>query len=231
MAENNVDDFDEEKEIEALEKSLEGEKENGNKGDSSDEDDNEEEKENKKEEEDDDDDDEEPATRKNIKDYIIERKEKKIKKLEKEKEEAAEAGEEDEDDLEDTFSKDDKEAIEKVVEKSTAPFREALRTQADRDELNAVIANHPEAKAMEKKISKYMVHPAYQSVPVENIYLMLAGKENVLQTKKEQVKVKDKKNQSGGHTRRKVDGAEPDYKNMSDEEFDKLDEDLMTGQL
>ena len=225
MAEDNASDFDEEKEgaeAEAAAKLEVEEKEEGKE---------EEGKENKedeeKKEEEDFDEDEEPPTRKSAKDHIIERKTKKIEKLEKEKEEEAESEEEDE---ENPFSEEDKKAIKKEVSKETEPLKEVLKAQSDKNELEAVILKHPEAKAMEKRIMKYAKHKAYQDIPMENIYLMLANGKNNLQAKKTEAKEKDKENASIGHTKREKSGGEPDYENMSDEEFDEVDRKLTEGQ-
>ena len=91
---------------------------------------------------------------------------------------------------------------------------------------------HPDiSKVMEKRIAKYRDHDAYQNIPVENIYLMLAGQKSNLQAKKDAAKEADKENQTGGHTKRAKKGKELDYAGMSDKEFDKIDQDLATGQL
>ena len=229
MAEENTDDFNEEKEAAEAEAAakLEAEENEEDEGGKEEEEEGE-----GKEKEEEDDPDEEIHTRKSKKDYIIERKDKKIAKL-KEKEENKEKETDDEEDDEDDaiLSKEDKGAIEKVVDKRNAPILEALKTQADKDEMKAVISKFPEAKAMEKRITKYSNHPAYQNVPMENIYLMLAGQKNNLQSKKEDAKKEDKKNETGGHTKRAKKGAEPDYANMSDEEIEETDKKLMTGQL
>lgn len=165
---------------------------------------------------------EEPEVRKSAKDYIIERKDKKIEKLEKKEEE----------DLEEDLTPEGRKAIEKGVNKATSPILKTLKTQSDEQELTDVMKNHTGAKKMEKQIRKYMDHPAYKSASVEFIYLALAAKRDRLQVKKDEVNTDAKKNKTGGHSRRKLDeGKLPDFKNMSDKEFDEFDKKFQTGQI
>ena len=215
MAEENTDDFNEEKEAveaEAAAKLEAGEKEEDDKkGDD------------EKEEGEKYDEKEEPPTRKSVQDHIIERRGKKIAKLEKEKEEEAE---------EDNFTPEDKDAIGKEIDKKTEPLKEVLKAQSDKNDLDALKIKYPDlSKVMEKRIAKYANHKSYQDVPYENIYLMLAGQKSISQAKKAEAKKGDKENETGGHTKRAKKGGEPDYTSMSDKEFDKVDQDLMTGQL
>lgn len=224
MAEDNTSDFDEEKEGAEAEAAAEEEAEKKEEGK---EEGKEEEEDEGKEDEEDFDENEEPPTRKSAKDHIIERRGKKIEKLEREKEE-----EEDEDE-ENPFSEEDQKAIKKEVSKETEPLKEVLKAQSDKNELDALIANpekYPGAKSMEKRITKYMKHKSYRDVPVENIYHMLANEKSNLQAKKTEAKEKDKENESIGHTKREKSGGEPDYQNMPEEEFDKVDRELTESQ-
>lgn len=203
MTEENTDDFNEEKEAaEAMEAAkLEADKkEEDNKG-------------KEKEEEEEFDEKEEPPTRKSVQDYIIDRKDKKIAKLEKKEEDDS-----------DNFTPEDKDAIGKEVEKKTAPLEIALKAQSDKNDIDALKISHPEmSKVMEKRVVKYRDHNAYQNIPVENIYLMLAGQKSNLQAKKAEAKKEDRKNETGGHTSRKGDKKLPDFRKMSGKEFDEYD--------
>jgi hypothetical protein len=219
MAEENTDDFNEEKEVieaEAAAKLEADEKEEDDKkGDAEKTEEETEEKEEKYDEK------EEPPTRKSVQDHIIERKNKKIEKLEKKEKEE-----------EDNFTPEDKDAIGKEIDKKTEPLKEVLKAQSDKNELDSLKIKYPDlSKVMEKRIAKYANHKSYQDVPYENIYLMLAGQKSISQAKKAEAKKGDKKNETGGHTKRAKKGGEPDYAGMSDKEFDKVDQDLMTGQL
>ena len=219
MAEEPTGDFNEEKEAAEAEAAakLEVDKEDDKKGDG--------EEEEKKEEEEYDE-KEEPPTRKSVQDHIIERRGKKIDKLEKEKEEKEKEEEEG------NFTPEDKDAIGKEIDKKTEPLKEVLKAQSDKNELDSLKNKYPDlSKVMEKRIVKYANHKSYQDVPYENIYLMLAGQKSISQAKKEKAKLDDKENETGGHTKRARKGGEPDYANMSDKDFDKVDQDLMTGQL
>ena len=218
MPEPITDGYDEEKEaieIDAAAKKLEAEeKEKGDeKGD-----------EEEKEEEEKYDEKEEPPTRKSVQDHIIERKNKKIAKLEKKEEEKEED--------EGNFTSEDKDAIGKEIDKKTEPLKEVLKAQSDKNELDALKNKYSSlSKAMEKRIIKYANHKSYQNVPYENIYLMLAGQKSVSQAKKEEAKKGDKKNETGGHTFRKGDKKLPDFRKMSDEEFDEYDKAQINSQL
>ena len=163
---------------------------------------------------------EEPPVRKSAKDYIIERKQKKIEKLEKK------------DEFNEELTPEGREAINKGVNEATSPILKTLKTQSDEQELTEVMKNHSGAKKMEKQIRKYMEHPAYKSASVEFIYLALAAKRDRLQVKKTEADDDAKKNKTGGHSRRKLDGGKlPDFKDMSDKEFDEFDTKFKTGQI
>lgn len=169
---------------------------------------------------------EEPEVRKSAKDYIIERKTKKIEKLEKKEENLGENLEE--------LTPEGREAIDKGVNEATSPILKTLKTQSDEQEIADVKKRHPGANkpAMEKQMRKYMEHPAYKSASVEFIYLALAAKRDRLQVKKDEANEDAKKNKTGGHSRRKLDeGKLPDFKGMSDKEFDEFDTKFRTGQM
>jgi len=167
-------------------------------------------------------DEEEPKIRKSAKDYIIERKNKKIDKLEKNIGDDDYLGDE-------NLTPEGKKAIEKGIEKANAPLKKIAVDIRDEQELTDVFAKYPEAREKEKMIRKYM--KAYQNTPVEFIYLAMAGKKMILDRKRQEADDKAKKNKAGGHTRRKMEEGElPDFKNMSDKDFDKFDEKFRTGQ-
>ena len=166
--------------------------------------------------------DEEPKVRKSAKDYIIERKQKKIDKLEDKKDDNNFGSDED-------LTPEGKKAIEKGIEEANAPLKKMAVDIRDEQELTDLFAKHPEAREKEKMIRKYM--KVYQNAPVEFIYLAMAGKKMILDKKRQEADDKAKKNKAGGHSRRKMtEGELPDFKGMSDKEFDKYDRNFQTGQ-
>lgn len=170
-------------------------------------------------------------TRKSTLQHILARKNKKIEKLEKkEKEDTQE--EEEEDDEEDIGKK-----VEKAVRQQIEPFVKTLASKADEDELQALIANEPEAKKYENRIRAYMANEHYQGVPPDVIYhhLAFAKSAGITQKKKDIADKEANLNKGAGQTKRKVvrkTGKIPsieEQENMSDEEIGKIAEDVMQG--
>ena len=161
---------------------------------------------------------EEPIPRKSAKDYIIERKNKKIEKLQQEQQRY-------QDEENNYLDENSKTAIQKEVEDKIDPILQTVKKQADEQELQSVFSKYPDAEKMEKRIRKYMEHPAYASASVEMIYLALKAKQMLLQKKRDEANIDADKNKTGGRSLRKLAKNKddiPDVSNMSDEEFDDL---------
>ena len=168
--------------------------------------------------------DEEPPVRRSAKDHIIERKEKKIKKLEEEKDKKEE---------DDEFSPEGRELIQSRIDRAVKPVLDQVRGQSDRQELSEVLKKYGEpAEKLEKKIEKYMNHPAYQNVPVEFIFLGLAQQGIKKAEKKEAADDEAARSATGGTQKRQKKIAKiPDVTNMSDKDFGQLLHKVRTRQF
>jgi hypothetical protein len=175
--------------------------------------------------------DDEPPSRKSVKDYIIERKNKKIEKLSKKDEDDDEEEEDDDDDEEDLLQPEAKKAIKKESRRIAGPILNHIKSESDERELRNFLNDHPEAKPFEAGIRKYMAHKAYQEVPVEFIYAGLAAKlgklvpkTDNLEKKKKEMDKEDKESELGGSQRRPGEkGKYPDFNKMTDKEFEAWD--------
>lgn len=168
--------------------------------------------------------DEEPPVRKSAKDFIIARKEKKIKQLQ-------EKGGQDDDGLDDDLTDEGRNAIQREVRKGLEPVLNSVRTQADEQELQNVLAKYPEAKKLESSIRKYMNNEAYENVSVEFIFLGLAAKMGNIQTKKDIADAEARENSTGGNTRRKTAEKLPDVRDMDEKSFNSLLHKVKSGQF
>ncbi len=168
--------------------------------------------------------DDEPQIRRSAKDYIIARKNRKIEKLEAEK-----AKNDNIDDIFDDDFDNKKEVTSRdIVQEEIEPLKSKIKETADEQELRDAISKYPEAKGMEKTIRKYM--NAYPNAAVEFITLGLIGKKRLLDEKKKKAEEEAKGEVIEGNSRRTPKESKiPDVKNMSDEEFNKLDNDVMSG--
>lgn len=178
-----------------------------------------------------------PVRKSNLQ-HIIARKNDKIAKLEsksgkKDEEEKQEDIEEDEDS---ELSDGARSAIDKEVGKRIKPIQDLLITKADEDELKDLFSTDPEAKKYEKHIKAYMGHEAYKGVSPTVIYHHLAfNQAQAVGAKKKQVAdLEAKQNKGGGRsvaTKESVGDlpSAEDIKEMSEEDFDKLDADVLQG--
>lgn len=170
----------------------------------------------------------EPQVRRSAKDYILERKDRKIKKLEKERDE--EEGGEDEE-----LTPEGQAALDRRIDERLGPITQAAKRDADETEFREVLAEFPQAKAMEKEIRKYMEHEAYKDVPVKFIFLGLAGLRGGLIDSEGKKKTADEeaaKVRTGGHPQRRTEELPriPDVSKMSDAQVDDLVFKVKTGQ-
>ena len=166
--------------------------------------------------------DNEPIIRRSAKDYIIARKQRKIEKLENQN---ADDNFDDFGDNGEEITPEGRQAIHQEIE----PLTKRIKETADRQELKDAISKYPEAKGMEKVAWKHM--KAYPNTAAEFIVLGLIGKKRVLDEKKRKANEEAKGNTIEGTSRRprKEAGKIPDVTNMSDEEFKKLDNDVLSG--
>lgn len=79
------------------------------------------------------------------------------------------------DDEDEEIDPDDKKRISKVVTKQIQPLEQKSREMEDRIEVEDFIAIRPEARQYRAKILAYMKSPAYNNIPVQNLYKMVAG--------------------------------------------------------
>lgn len=170
--------------------------------------------------------DDEPVIRqsaKDNKDYIIERQQRKIKKM-KEKEDDFD----DDDDDDDDITSKGRKAIQEGIEKEFQPILKGIKRQADTQELNDAMKEYPEAKGMEKTVKKYM--KAYPTASVNFIVCGLIGKKKMLDERREKADDDADEEKIEGNSRRTQSKSKfPDVNKMSDEEFDKLDREVMSG--
>lgn len=182
-----------------------------------------------------------PPLRRSAKDYILDRKTKKIEQLKKEKEKEKKKDDDNDDgdedlDEEERVTSKGKKAIVEEVEKIVGPIREKIGKDSadtkDETELQKVLNNptYKSAKGMEDRIRKHM--KAYPNAPVEFIYLGLAAKEMMLQTKRTKADEDAKGDVTGGHGKRTKElGPIPDVRGWSDEKIGELVQKIQTGQV
>jgi hypothetical protein len=172
---------------------------------------------------------------------IIARQKRKIKKLEsKDDEDVDEFTPPDGGD--DDLTPDAQSAVAKEVQRQVQPLMNTLKTKVDEDELQELFVNEPDAKKFEKTIRSYMSHPNYDGVPPEVVYHHLAfGNAGQKQTKRKQAAdLEAGQTGSGGTSHRPGTDDELDESgnptpqeldNMSDEEFEKLQHEVQTGEF
>jgi len=119
---------------------------------------------------------------------------------------------------------DDKKTISKVVKDELAPITEQLsrvKKLENQTEVNAFLAGKPEFNKYRGVILKYMDHPSYSLVPVQNIAAIVAAKDlqKMGAEKERQANQKAKETQGGGSTARKPTGK-TDWLGASKEEFE-----------
>lgn len=173
-------------------------------------------------------DDYEPPVRRSALSYIIERKNRQIEKLK----EQENGGGDKNDELEDILT-EDQHVISKIVQKQIAPILNSVKNQTDEAELADVMIKHPEAKKIEKSIRKVMSNPAYEQVPVESIFFMLAGQTGSttdVQGQRDEANRQAAMDKTGGHGRRPREKSEIDFSKMTDKEIEDIANKVKTSQ-
>lgn len=155
---------------------------------------------------------EEPVIRHSVREHILARKLKKAVK---------ETHEEVSDEEEITP------AGRKAIQSEVAPLIDLVRKQSDDAELAQVFSKYPDARAMEKSIRKHM--DAYPNTPAQFIYEGLAAK--ALFNKQAKMKADEEaglQRTGGGNHRPKEEPKEKSAWDMSEDEFKKSVDKLMT---
>ena len=166
--------------------------------------------------EDDPEEDDEPPVRKNVKDYIIKRKDNQLSK----KDEEIQRYKDKYGSLDEEEDIDDPE-LKKVIDKSLKPFRDKLTQETDEKELQDVLDRYPDAKGLETKIRKYMDSPAYKDVSVEFIARGLLGPKADISGKKAIANAKAKKSKTPGRNKaRPKSSTGKSAWDMTDKEFE-----------
>jgi|GEM_PF-2224008 len=181
--------------------------------------------------------------RKSTAQHIIARKNEKIKKLQqKNKEQMPENNDDgEEDDGEgsgDDTTKDTKNEIGRQVQKTLAPLLDKLANDEDEKELQNLFTTEPESEKYANHIRAYMAHDVYKGVSPAVIYHHLAfTTAQALGVKKKQTADLETKNLKGGG-RTIVDNGSTtglpsaeDIANMSEEEFGKMQENVLQGKF
>jgi len=153
--------------------------------------------------------------------HIIARKNEKIKKLENK------------DDLPDD---EEIEELESSMQKQIDVLKDAVISTADKDDLQALFKNEPDAAKLENSIKSYMKHPAWQGVPPAAIYHHLAF-ENAAKigAKKKDIADKEANATRGAGNGNRASGGkssiptEAEQREMSDAEITKLGNDIAQG--
>lgn len=156
--------------------------------------------------------------RRSARDYINERRSARLAKQEATKTPTLLDDDEDEDELEPTARK----SIAREVSEQVSPLVKAQQDAADEAELRQVLTDHPDFKPFETAIRKNMV--VHTSMPVLQLAYAVAGDKLMALGAAQKAKAdKDaRENNLGASTsRRTPSDGEPDYANMSKEEFEK----------
>lgn len=132
----------------------------------------------------------------------------------------------------DEIDSDDEKAISKVVDKKLKDVNKKLaqvEKLKDETEVNAFIQGQPEYAKYKSSALKFMAHPAYKNIPVDNIMAMLSAKDaqKIGAAKERETQRKVKETQTNASQSRKESGGKPDYKNMSSEEFNKAKQEVL----
>lgn len=135
---------------------------------------------------------------------------------------------EDDEDGSDAMTPEAKSAVQREIEKAVQPLKQQTAQTLDEQELKELFSGEPEAKKHEQSIRRYMKHPAWSHVPVSAIYHHIAFKKG---GDTDAADLEARQGRTGGTPLRpKESGSDlPDVANMSDEEFEKLQNEAKRG--
>jgi len=179
--------------------------------------------------------DDSPPVRLSPKDFIIQRQQKKIEKLTDKKDEFDEIDESGSATGEELTSAGRRALNEELTDRLN-PMAEVLDRNQINQDITSLYEKYPKSLVSElrKKVETYAQHDAYKNVPVEFIFLGLAGKK-LSSASKEDVDKEARENELGGSQRRDIDESDlegiPDVRKMSDKEVEELAHKVRTGQV
>jgi len=179
--------------------------------------------------------DDSPPVRLSPKDFIIQRQQKKIEKLTDKKDEFDEIDESGSATGEELTSAGRRALNEELTDRLN-PMAEVLDRNQIQQDITSLYEKYPKSLVSElrKKVETYAQHDAYKNVPVEFIFLGLAGKK-LSSASKEDVDKEARENELGGSQRRDIDESDlegiPDVRKMSDKEVEELAHKVRTGQV
>ena len=116
---------------------------------------------------------------------------------------------------------EDEVTIGKVVDKKIGDKLNKLQEIENRTEISSYVGDHPEYAKYQGVALKYMNHPAYANIPVQNIMAIVANKDLMkMGAEKERAAAKkvDDTHTPGGTAREPAKGK-VDWSTASDEEF------------
>lgn len=133
---------------------------------------------------------------------------------------------------EEEVAPEDKKVIGKLVGERLGPLEKKVQEQADRAEVDSLIANRPEFAKYRERILTYMKHPSYQNIPASNIANIVAGKDlmKIGAEKEREAQRKANETKGGGGSARKPDGEGVDWHTASKEEFEKKKAEVLRGE-
>jgi len=134
----------------------------------------------------------------------------------KTKEDEAE-GDEDEE-----INPDDEKTITKVVDKRVDSLARELAATKDQVEVDSFIRANPEYEKYRGSMLKFIGHPAYRNIPVNNIAAIVASKDQqkIGAAKEREADKKAKDTQAGGSNARKQEGGKVDWSTASKEDLE-----------
>lgn len=109
-----------------------------------------------------------------------------------------------------------------IVEKQTAGIKKQLQEAQDKMEVDSFIQEKPEFAKYKPVIMKYLQHPVYNKIPVENIASMVAAKDLMaIGAKKErEAQAKADSTKTGGSSSRTTESGATDWSKAPKEAFE-----------
>lgn len=149
-------------------------------------------------------------------DWVALRRGKKIDKMQKQPE-----GGDDVDEEEDDLDPQDRNAIDRRVQKHLEPLIQKEQIQELRNEINEFTAANPDFAKYSKSAEKWAQHPSWNEVPIEKIFYAIAGKDLLAigAARRTAADEKAKHSKTGGSSPTGGSGNKP-VSAMTDAEFD-----------
>jgi hypothetical protein len=117
---------------------------------------------------------------------------------------------------------EDVKVIGGIVEKQLAGTKKMLQDTQDRLEVEGFVAEKPEFAKYKGTILKYLQHPAYNQIPVENIASMVAAKDLMKMgaVKEREAQARADATKGGGTTARTPGGGTTDWSKAPKGDFE-----------